>query len=333
MDENKISIIIPAYNAEKYIERAVNSVKNQDYDDWEIIIVENGSTDNTFKICESFLPDSRIKLFRSEKGVSNARNLGIDNASGKWVLFLDADDWLCNEALSVFWDSVNNLNVDIASARYDHNKIDVSRNVIVEYDDVNKYLIECLLNPTQKCDVKAVLFNKQFLIDNNISFNNKLTYAEDSVFLIGVIACNPKVVDIEKKVYHSFVNMNSTVRTANTGVENKYSKAIYEIKKLLKNTDGEIKNAVEIFVLNQLLVILVNDIFRNNNFFGALKRTKILCLKSPYKEAIKKAKIKNIDFTKKIVFLLLKNRLYFLVGIIIMIRRIQNLNRYKKDKE
>ena len=87
MNENnvsapKFSVIIPAYNAEKFIHLAVESVQNQSIDDWELIIVENSSEDNTTAVCEKFLNDGRVSLLHSKKGVSAARNTGIEAARG-----------------------------------------------------------------------------------------------------------------------------------------------------------------------------------------------------------------------------------------------------------
>lgn len=99
MADTDVSVIIPAYNASRYIGRAVESVKKQTGLTWEIIIVENGSTDDTYDKCLEYAnADDRIKVMQSNKGVSNARNKGLDNASGKWICFLDADDYLYDGA-------------------------------------------------------------------------------------------------------------------------------------------------------------------------------------------------------------------------------------------
>ena len=90
---NMISIIIPAYNAEKYIERSINSVLNQSYPDIELIVVNDGSTDRTSKILESY--GDKIRYFYQEnRGVASARNLGIEIANGNYIAFLDSDDYL-----------------------------------------------------------------------------------------------------------------------------------------------------------------------------------------------------------------------------------------------
>ena len=93
--EELISIIIPIYNAEKYIERCINSLKNQTYKNIEIICINDGSTDNSLNILKRIaITDNRITIIEQEnKGVSVARNKGIESAKGKYIMFLDADDW------------------------------------------------------------------------------------------------------------------------------------------------------------------------------------------------------------------------------------------------
>ncbi|HOT22718.1 MAG TPA: glycosyltransferase family 2 protein [Sedimentibacter sp.] len=94
-NEDLISIIMPAYNCEKYVEEAINSVLAQSYRNWELIVIDDGSVDNTRNIITEYLQnDFRISLLSNEKniGVSAARNRGIDFAKGKWIAFLDSDD-------------------------------------------------------------------------------------------------------------------------------------------------------------------------------------------------------------------------------------------------
>ena len=92
----KISIIVPIYNVEKYLERCINSLINQTYKNIEIILVNDGSTDNSLIICEKYKNiDSRIILVNKENGgLSDARNVGIDNSSGNYITFIDSDDYI-----------------------------------------------------------------------------------------------------------------------------------------------------------------------------------------------------------------------------------------------
>lgn len=93
-----ISIIVPVYNSEKYIDRCLDSILNQTYKDLEIVLVNDGSNDQSLKILENYaLRDTRIKVVNQEnKGVAAARNTGLDNATGDYILYVDSDDWIEN---------------------------------------------------------------------------------------------------------------------------------------------------------------------------------------------------------------------------------------------
>lgn len=98
-----VSIIVPVYNEEKHINRCIDSVLNQTYSDFELLLINDGSTDKSGVICDQYvLKDSRINVFHLENGgVSKARNFGISKSIGEWVMFLDSDDYLINDALEV----------------------------------------------------------------------------------------------------------------------------------------------------------------------------------------------------------------------------------------
>lgn len=102
-EKEQVSIIIPVFNVEKYIREAVDSVCAQTYPDWELILVDDGSTDQSGIICDEYAQrDPRIQVFHTDnRGVSCARNLGIENASGKWITFLDSDDYLSKNCLEI----------------------------------------------------------------------------------------------------------------------------------------------------------------------------------------------------------------------------------------
>lgn len=114
---NMISVIIPVYNVEKYIKKCVYSVTNQTYSNLEIILVDDGSTDNSKIICDELaLKDSRISVIHQKnEGLSSARNKGIDNASGEWIAFLDSDDWIDNQMYETLLNVALSNNVLISS--------------------------------------------------------------------------------------------------------------------------------------------------------------------------------------------------------------------------
>ena len=111
-----ISIIIPVYNVEIYIEQCLDSIKKQSYQNFEVIIVNDGSQDNTESICKKIAQsDARFKYFSKENGgVSSARNFGLDNANGHYITFIDGDDWVDPNHLEILIKSITENNSDIA---------------------------------------------------------------------------------------------------------------------------------------------------------------------------------------------------------------------------
>ena len=92
----KISVIVPVYKAEKYLHRCVDSILAQSYTDFELLLIDDGSPDNSGAICDEYaIKDSRVRVFHKQNGgASSARNKGLDHANGEWVSFVDSDDWI-----------------------------------------------------------------------------------------------------------------------------------------------------------------------------------------------------------------------------------------------
>lgn len=109
-----ISVIIPVYNSEKYLHKCIDSVLSQTYQDFELILVNDGSTDKSGAICDEYaLKDERVKVFHKENGgVSDARNRGIDNAKGEWIVFIDSDDWVNKNYLKELIEDIKEKDVD-----------------------------------------------------------------------------------------------------------------------------------------------------------------------------------------------------------------------------
>ena len=108
-----ISIIVPVYNTEKYLDRCIQSILSQTYTDFELLLINDGSTDSSGAICDKYAEqDSRVRVFHKENGgVSSARNVGLDNAKGEWVTFCDSDDWVENCWLDTFVENSENTDL------------------------------------------------------------------------------------------------------------------------------------------------------------------------------------------------------------------------------
>lgn len=113
---NGISVIVPVYESEKYLDRCVQSILNQTYQDFELILVDDGSPDNSPLLCDKWAEnDSRVYVIHKENGgASSARNAGLKIAKGRWIAFADSDDWLDRTALKTLYDLANQYNVPMA---------------------------------------------------------------------------------------------------------------------------------------------------------------------------------------------------------------------------
>ncbi|MFR7519988.1 MAG: glycosyltransferase family 2 protein [Mediterraneibacter faecis] len=159
-DKNLISVIIPLYNAEKYLKNCITSVVGQTYRNLEIILVDDGSNDNSLSICEKFaLQDNRIKVFHQNNGgVASARNKGLSEASGEFIAWVDSDDSIEPEYIEKLYDAVKEYNADISIALKQYKKqikyIHSREKIVQEYlmGNLTAYLWSTL--------VKRALYNE-----------------------------------------------------------------------------------------------------------------------------------------------------------------------------
>lgn len=173
MSDVKISVIMPAYNVEQYIQKAIDSVLGQNYSNYELIIVDDGSTDNTGLICDQYTKrDLPIKVIHQENaGQSVARNVGIDYAEGDYICFLDSDDWYSANIFNVYNETINKYNPDIVQVSIfnvsDESSFYVPKDEIIEYNQKESLyqLIknrECFGCPTNKLYKREIFQNLRF---------------------------------------------------------------------------------------------------------------------------------------------------------------------------
>lgn len=195
-----ISIVIPVYNAEKYLEQCLNSIKNQTYKNFEVILVNDGSIDHSESICMDFVKvDTRFKYFtKVNGGASSARNFGLDNVTGDYITFIDADDWVDENHLEVLINNIKDNNSDMAVSSI--KKFDMSNNFHFRmYSNQEKYLLNynklnreeflvilpklILANNSYKVAVSK-LFKKELVTD--VRFDESIIYGEDLEFFFKI---------------------------------------------------------------------------------------------------------------------------------------------------
>lgn len=198
-----VSIVVPVYNAEKYLEQCLNSIQNQTYKNFEVILVNDASIDNSETICKGFVEgDSRFRYFlKANGGASSARNFGLDHVRGDFITFIDADDWVDENHLEVLINNIRENNSDMAVSSI--KKFDSSNNFYFRvYSNQEKYLLNynklnreeflvilpklILANNSYKISV-CKLFKKELVYETR--FDNSLIYGEDTEFFFNLY-CN-----------------------------------------------------------------------------------------------------------------------------------------------
>lgn len=172
----KISIITPVYNSDQYLPRTLNSILRQEYVHWELILVDDGSTDASGKICDEYtLKDNRIRVFHQKnKGVSAARNFALDKISGDYVTFIDSDDWIDSKYLYHFIEFPYAEDQIIYQGYYMDYEGKLNQPSTIEIPQSNRILHLGAI--WGKC------FSVQLIRENNIFFNEHLSLHEDHVF-------------------------------------------------------------------------------------------------------------------------------------------------------
>ena len=204
----KISVILPVYNSEKYIEKAIESVLNQSLRDFELIVVNDGSTDNTLNIIESFT-DSRIRLINQQNmGPGAARNSALDIASWEYVMFLDSDDWFCDDALKTAYGEAKSSNTDVTLFQIIKYDGEFSQNDWFNLNDFDESFENRIFNPHECGDflfeisVSACqkIFKRQFLKSIDARFPEGI-YFEDMPFFFYTFLSAERVSIIKRHLY------------------------------------------------------------------------------------------------------------------------------------
>lgn len=208
MKTPQISIIVPVYNVEKYLPSCLDSILKQTYYNFELLLINDGSTDKSGIICDDYaLLDKRIKIFHKQNsGVSNTRNLGIKNATGDWICFVDSDDILESNYLQVFVNLISKHKADCYITSYKVMPIKKMRSIILEescYDKTNLYnLIIKLRNNTLLGYPWNKLFRTDIIKKNNIHFDELITFHEDEIFVLQYFKHSESIYFSPKQTYN-----------------------------------------------------------------------------------------------------------------------------------
>lgn len=265
----KVTIIVPIYNAEKYLYACVDSVLEQTYKDFELLLIDDGSKDNSGIICDEYAKkDGRIRVFHKQNGgVSSARNMGLDNAIGEWILFVDADDYITPECLGVLMSTSNLTCVDII--QYSYFRVTEHGNVLKRKSDCGntRFLTKKQYISSRKMTfcVCGTLY-RHFTV-KNIRFDETLKLAEDQLFVMQAMRGAENVAKIEIPMYAYRINPRSV--THNSRSQDAY-------QSMLKLATVVQSMPMFKYQIDTMVVQFVFIIIRNGDYSNYDKRLKCL---------------------------------------------------------
>ena len=242
-----ISVIVPVYNVEKYIEACIESIVCQSYKDYELIVIDDGSPDKSAGIAENILRETTVnyKIIHTEnRGVSAARNLGIDNANGEFVVMIDADDVIKNDFLEIYAEMIrvypeSNIYSSSFSVVNEMSYSDFADDKGETYAYSDTESLSAFLERSVKFLLPTLLIKKDFLLQNNIRFDEAVRYSEDVQFIWRCLIYNrEKVIHNSQEIYNYILHSNSTmtasgikkILTGFEGIKRLYEETVERIR-------------------------------------------------------------------------------------------------------
>lgn len=308
----KVSVIMPVYNVEAYLEKSVASVLEQTLEELELILVDDGSPDRCGEICDAIAKrDMRVRVIHQKNaGVSNARNAGLTMAQGEYIGFVDSDDMISPEMFCHLYGIAVEYGCDLVSSRY----CSLS-GASWEIQTPDTVWIDCIDKPLQReeiedallpaaykgfdCAVWNKLFKRDIIERQSIRFQPKLSIGEDYLFVLSYLANTQRYFYTTQIMYYYYVREGSAIRTFHADYMDNYYYLYQEKKRLLSH---ENKNLKVLKYNNMLWYLMIGEDFfqatagSDETYIKRMRRKAMLCIIIPCKI---KRKLQN--FRKKIM--------------------------------
>lgn len=246
MSDKKISVILPIYNVEQYLDRCINCLLNQTYKNLEIILIDDGSPDNCPQMCDEWAEkdDRIIAIHKENGGVSSARNIGIDIATGDYISFIDPDDVISKEYYEILIDGIKDAECALCGYKSFSENIEFDIKQPIEFEILSN--IDAIkLGLSNKDEIFYVIWNKIIKTDivKNFSFDITMKNGEDTYFAFDVINSCKKIAAINRDLYGYFERDDGAVKSIDVqGRKDKLkaAKHIFDICSLFDNNTKEI---------------------------------------------------------------------------------------------
>lgn len=272
-----LSVIIPVYNARKTLSKCLNSVLSQDFTDFEVLLIDDGSTDDSYLVCDEFsLTDERIRVFHNENhGPSYSRNFGIENATGEFVCFIDSDDYIKDGYFSFMHKNAVDCGCDVLLSGFslkeengDEKDVYIPRAAVTK-ENIKENAVAlkstCLLDsPCNK------FYSREFLNKNGLRFGEGRNY-EDSFMNIKMLAYSP-IIEVYPDCFYVYVQRMGSLTKKYDSEKIERAK---ETARLFKETVGSLNGYSDFFFIKSVISSL-SDMFFKNSGVGRKKKKRLI---------------------------------------------------------
>ena len=338
-EQPQVSIIVPVYNVENYIERCLNSLVNQTFKDIEIITINDGSTDKSLELINKYVKeDIRVSVIDlGDEGVSYCRNLGIEKANGKYIMFVDSDDWIDSSMVEVMYKKAEENKLDLVMCSYirefkDHSKekiFNLPEEIIYKEDKVKNELLRKLVGPVKEelsnpemLDALGTVWGKLYRADifkeNKINFVDlkEIGSAEDTLFNIFTFNYLKKVMFLNKPMYHYWRDNPKSVTSQYNPKLKEQRKVFFKyISDFIKENNFEqvFEEALNNRICTSVLGLGLIECSKNNKIsrINKIKNIKIIINEEYIRNAYKNLELKYFSIHWRIFYFFIKNKMSF----------------------
>ena len=320
MQQIRFSLIIPAYNIENYIIKCITSILNQNYYNYEIIVVNDGSTDDTVRILENLKNEKIIIINKKNGGLSSARNEGLRHATGDYIWFVDGDDYIENNALGVLYDNLKEDMYDIISFKYFKEN---ENNKIIQNDKINQN--DKKQHPLVNTSACTKIFNRKFFVNNGFLFDEGRIYEDLS--LIPFIMCMTNKIKFINDPLYTYTYREESIMNLSKQFNLNRDDKFFAIDMLYqrfktKGLEKEYKEELEYLTIKHLLIVYSTEILSFKPRIYKKRCNKVLdYLNQVNKKWNKNKYLKNSAFLTRIYVGIFKYRMFVLCKLALKFKR------------
>lgn len=322
--ESKVSIIVPIYKVEKYLERCVKSILNQSYENIEVILVDDGSPDNCPQMCDAYAKQyANVQVIHKENGgLSSARLAGFDVAQGEYILFVDSDDYIDGQMVEKLVFAIEKQNADLAICAYSTdcegiiqvNKLPYPQRSITEREDiVSDYILPLIGRSRRGIKLPGFLWIRLFrrsMIHREFFVSERKCFLEDHVFNLYYADSMQSIAIVNEPLYYYCVNRQSLSNCYRKGKFQMYTNLYqffvsYIQERKLENVEERLNN----FLLSAFFASVDNAV-QAGGYTAYKRELDFIIQDDAIKDMMKKIDNKSLSFMQKIIVQLLRSHMY-----------------------